>query len=65
MKTFVASGNSFAAKIGEHDDLVMAALLAIRMIQLLQQFDAGLDYELRDSIENFQEPMPFIMLSGY
>jgi len=65
LKTFVASGNSFAAKIGEHDDLVMAALLAIRMIQLLQQFDAGLDYELRDSIENFQEPMPFIMLSGY
>jgi len=65
LKTFVASGNSFAAKIGEHDDLVMSALLAIRMIQLLQQFDAGLDYELRDSIENFQEPMPFIMTSGY
>ena len=62
LKTFVASGNSFAAKIGEHDDLVMSALLAIRMIMLLQQFDAGLDGELKDSIDSFQEPMPFIAL---
>ena len=62
LKTFVASGNSFAAKIGEHDDLVMSALLAIRMIMMLQQFDAGLDGELKDSIDNFQEPMPFIAL---
>ena len=62
LKTFVASGNSFAAKIGEHDDLVMSALLAIRMIMLLQQFDSGLDNELKDSIDNFIEPMPFIMI---
>jgi hypothetical protein len=62
LKTFVASGTSFAAKIGEHDDLVMSALLAIRMIMLLQQFDAGLDSELRDSIDSFLEPMPFIMI---
>jgi hypothetical protein len=62
LKTFVASGNSFAAKIGDLDDLVMSALLAIRMIMLLQQFDAGLDGELKDSIDNFIEPMPFIMI---
>jgi hypothetical protein len=62
LKTFVASGNSFAAKIGEHDDLVMSALLAIRMIQLLQQYDSSLDAELKDSIDNFIEPMPFIMI---
>ena len=65
LKTFVASGQSYAAKIGEHDDLVMAALLAIRMIQLLQNFDAGFDTELRDNIDNFIEPMPFIMVGGY
>ena len=65
LKTFVASGQGYAAKIGEHDDLVMAALLAIRMIQLLQNFDAGFDTELRDNIDNFIEPMPFIMVGGY
>jgi len=62
LKTFVAAGNSFEAKIGEHDDLVMSTLLAIRMIMMLQQFDAGLDSELKDSIDNFIEPMPFIMI---
>ena len=62
LKNFVASGNSFAAKIGEHDDLVMSALLAIRMIMMLQQFDANLDAELKDSIDTFIEPMPFIMI---
>jgi len=62
LKNFVASGNSFAAKIGEHDDLVMSALLAIRMIMLLQQFDSNLDAELKDGIDTFIEPMPFIMI---
>ena len=62
LKTFVASGNSFEAKIGEHDDLVMATILAIRMAQMLQTFDAKLDAELRDSLDDFVEPMPFIMI---
>jgi hypothetical protein len=62
LKTFVAHGTSFAAKVGEHDDLVMSALLAIRMIMMLQQFDSGLDAELKDSIDTFIEPMPFIMI---
>ena len=62
LKTFVAAGTSYAAKIGEHDDLVMATLLVIRMIMLLQQFDSSMDAELRDSIDSFIEPMPFIMI---
>lgn len=62
LKVFVASGTSFAAKLGEHDDLVMAAILAIRMIQLLQQFDANFDAELKDGLDTFIEPMPFIMI---
>jgi hypothetical protein len=64
LKTFVAHGLSFAAKIGEHDDLVMAMILAIRMIQQLQNFDSNVDSELRDTLEQFQEPMPFIMMTG-
>jgi hypothetical protein len=62
LKTFVASGNSYAAKLGEHDDLVMAVLLALRMMQLLQSFDANLDAELKDTLDNWIEPMPFIMM---
>jgi hypothetical protein len=62
LKNFVASGNSFAAKIGEHDDLIMSALLAIRMIMLLQQFDSNLDAELKDGVDTFIEPMPFILI---
>jgi hypothetical protein len=62
LKVFVASGQSYAAKIGEHDDLVMAVLLIIRMVQLLQNYDSSLDDELRDNAEKFIEPMPFIAL---
>ena len=61
LKSFVASGQSYAAKIGEHDDLVMATILALRMAQMLQSYDAELDAELRDNSE-FIVPMPFIMI---
>jgi hypothetical protein len=64
LKTFVANGNSYAAKIGEHDDLVMAVLLVLRMLQMLQNFDSGFDEELRDNADSFVEPMPFVMVSG-
>ena len=63
LKSFVAHGMSFAAKPGETDDLVMSLILALRMIQLLQGFDANLDEKLRDSIDDYIEPMPFIMIS--
>ncbi len=62
LKNFVAHGASFAAKPGEHDDLVMSLLLALRMSQLLQSYDADLDEKMRDSLDDYIEPMPFIML---
>jgi len=34
------------------------------MIQYIQDFDANLDAEMRDTIDEFVEPMPFIMSSG-
>jgi hypothetical protein len=63
LKTFVASGQSYAAKIGEHDDLVMSLILAVRMVQMLQEFDSDMDNELRDNVDIFIEPMPFIMIT--
>lgn len=62
LKTFVAQGTGFAAKPGETDDLVMSALLVVRMVQHLQSFDPTLDDRLRDTLNDFIEPMPFIMI---
>jgi hypothetical protein len=63
LKTFVSSGMGFAAKTGETDDLVTSLLLAVRMIQVLQSFDADLDEKLRANVDDdFIEPMPFIIL---
>jgi hypothetical protein len=60
LKTFVASGASYQAKIGETDDLVMASLLATRMLMMLQTFHSDLDAHLKDHSDNVVEPMPFI-----
>ena len=60
LKTFVAFGTSYAAKSGETDDLVMATLLIVRMLQLLQTYDTGIDNQLRDHGDVIIAPMPFI-----
>jgi hypothetical protein len=63
LKTFVALGTSYAAKPGETDDLVMATVLAVRMIAFLQSYDANLDDKMRNgSDEPIRMPMPFIMM---
>jgi hypothetical protein len=63
LKNFVASGGSYAAKIGETDDLVMSLMLVIRMTQALQAYDANLDELMKDSEQDYLQPMPFIMSS--
>ena len=62
LKTFVATGPSYAAKPGETDDLVMSLILVVRMAQMMQSFDAQLDIAMKDSIEDIITPMPFIMI---
>lgn len=62
LKSFIALGNSYQAKIGETDDLVMALVLAIRMMQVLQKFDAEIDMKIRNiEGEEVLEPLPFLM----
>jgi len=58
LKTFVALGGSYSAKIGETDDLVMAALLIVRMLQQLTDFHYDLENQMRDHDEMIQ-PLPF------
>ena len=50
LKNFVASGASYAAKMGETDDLVMSTLLVVRMMQLLQSYHQNLDEQMRDVV---------------
>lgn len=61
LKNFVASGTSYAAKLGETDDLVMATVLVVRMLQLLQSFHSNLDDQMRDHQDTIIEPLPFVM----
>jgi len=60
LKTFVAHGLSFAAKPGETDDLVMATILAVRMMQLLMTYHPVMDTQMRDFGESITPPLPFI-----
>jgi hypothetical protein len=59
LKTFVAHGASFAAKEGETDDLVMATLLVVRLVEHLMKYDEKTYNTLveRNSVD-FVAPMP-------
>ena len=61
LKTFVARGASYAAKPGETDDLVMALVLVIRMLQQLQNYHGELTSQMSDHGER-RDPMPFIAM---
>jgi len=61
-KHFVAMGAGYAAKPGEHDDLVMALLLTVRMFAVLKNYHKELEGQLRDYGDDIVEPMPFIAM---
>ncbi len=63
LKNFVATGNSFSAKIGEHDDLVMATLLVVRMAVSVATWDDKIFERLRDSDTEMTMPMPIFISS--
>ena len=64
LKTFIARGNSYSAKDGEHDDLVMAVNLIVRMsLEVSKYEEDAFDY-LNDDFEDGDgmEPMPFSLI---
>ena len=63
LKTFVASGTGFNAKTGEHDDLVSATLLCIRMADVLSDWDPKIYEKMTEKLTEEQMPMP-IFVSG-
>ena len=62
LKSFVAHGNSYQAKIGEHDDLVSATLLVVRIIVHLRQYDVSLSTGLTMDKSEIIPPMPFVAM---
>ena len=65
LKTYIAKGVSFEAKVGAHDDLVSSMLLAIRMALMLQEWDPAIYDKMREEREDeFLMPMP-IYISNY
>jgi len=64
LKTFVASGKSYEAKLGETDDLVSATLLCVRQIQVITRFDEQYEQLLGESLDSDEgyddEPLPVV-----
>jgi hypothetical protein len=65
LKNFVSKGDSFAAKSGEHDDLVTSTLLIVRMSQMVGKWDdltaANLKDTELDNLDELMEPLPVSM----
>jgi hypothetical protein len=67
LKTFIAAGTSFKAKVGEHDDLVAALLLIVRMSVLMAEWDPAIFELLRVSAEIEEDidlPLPIFVSTG-
>jgi len=67
LKGFVATGSSFQAKSGISDDLVSATLLALRMMDVLKDWDPRVynTFTQAESIEDYDAPMPIFVSSNY
>jgi hypothetical protein len=64
LKAFVAKSLSFEAKTGQHDDLVSALLLSVRMATVLQDWDPAIYDKLREEREDeWIMPMPIYVSS--
>ena len=65
LKTFVAHGIGFGAKTGEHDDLVSATLLIVRMAAVLADWDPKIYDKMAEKVTEDQMPMPIFISTGF
>ena len=66
LKTFIAAGVTFKAKEGQHDDLVSAVLLIVRMTVILADWDPLIFDKLtiETSDEDWEAPLPIFISSN-
>ena len=66
LKNFVATGTSFRAKLGQTDDLVSATLLALRMMNVLKDWDPRIynTFTQAEGDDLIEPPMPIYVTGG-
>ena len=65
LKEFVARGTTFVAKPGGSDDLIMATLVAVRMITYIAQYEDAIYDEIETSVnddDDWNGPLPIGVL---
>jgi hypothetical protein len=65
LKNYVAHGVGFGAKTGEHDDLVSACLLIVRMANQLADWDPKIYEKLTERLQEDEFPMPIFISRGF
>jgi len=65
LKTFVATGVSYNAKTGEHDDLVSAVLLIMRMADQLANWDPKIYEKMTERMTDDEYPLPIFVSGGF
>jgi hypothetical protein len=67
LKSFIAAGFTFKAKSGDHDDLVSALLLTVRMSTLVADWDPRVFESLSGvhTEEDFEAPLPIFVSSSF
>jgi hypothetical protein len=63
LKVFVSRGNTYEARIGQTDDLIMAMILAVRMTDYISTWDSKSQEAINSSVgstddNSFDSPMP-------
>lgn len=65
LKVFVSRGNTFEARIGQTDDLIMALILTIRMLDYISTWDeashAAINSNVLDESDDHNAPMPMFI----
>ena len=67
LKGFVATNSSYQAKVGMSDDLVSSALLALRMMDVLKDWDPRVysTFTQAEEIDDYEAPMPIFISRNY
>lgn len=67
LKYFIAKGNGYEATVGEHDDLISAMLLNVRMVQHISMWNSDLHETINSNVggeynEDEDYPLPMLVL---
>ena len=67
LKAYIASGSSFQAKPGHHDDLVSSLLLTLRVMTVMKDWDPAVynTFSQIEHEEDYEMPMPIFVSSSY